>query len=275
MTEIDVSVIITTKNEENHIEDCLLSIRNQNYLQKRMEIIVVDNNSTDRTKLIASKYTSRVYNLGPERSAQRNLGIEKSRGKYFLYLDADMILSECVVAECYDKCEKQNLVALYIPEKVIGRGFWIKVRNFERSFYNKTCIDVVRFVEKKAARQLSGFDENLNGPEDWDFNRRIEEVGKTGIINAFISHNEGRFNFFRYAGKKQYYARGFARYIKKWGAEDPIIRKQFGMYYRFIGVYIENGKWRKMIFHPILTLNMLILRLLVGLIFIYSRKFTG
>lgn len=91
-----VSVIITTKNEEEHIGNCLESIRKQDYLQEKIEIIVVDNNSTDRTKEIARTFTDKIFNYGPERSAQRNFGVRESKGKYILYLDADMVLSEDV-----------------------------------------------------------------------------------------------------------------------------------------------------------------------------------
>jgi len=62
-----------------------------------MEIIVVDNNSQDKTKEIAYRYTDKVYNFGPERSAQRNFGVKQAAGKYILYLDADMVLSENVM----------------------------------------------------------------------------------------------------------------------------------------------------------------------------------
>ena len=271
MNEINISVIVTTKNEEKHIGDCLRSIKNQNYPRDKLEIIVVDNNSTDGTKAIASKFTSQVYNLGPERSAQRNYGISKARGKYIVYLDADMTLSKGVISEALRRCKDKGYAALYIPERIIGTGFWIKVRDFERGFYNATSIDVVRFIRREAALKINGFDETLNGPEDWDFDRRVKEIGETGIISECIFHNEEDFNLFRYTGKKNYYARGFSRYINKWGRDDPIIRRQFGIYYRFLGVFIEEGKWKKLIAHPLLTLNMYLLRLLVGLIFIYSR----
>ncbi len=50
-----VSVIITTKNEERNIETCLKSIKNQTY--KKIEVIVIDNNSADSTEKISKKYT--------------------------------------------------------------------------------------------------------------------------------------------------------------------------------------------------------------------------
>ncbi|MBA7695274.1 Poly(ribitol-phosphate) beta-N-acetylglucosaminyltransferase TarS [subsurface metagenome] len=79
-----VSVIITTKNEEKNIENCLKSIKSQTYPQEKIEIVIVDNNSTDSTVKIAKKFTDKVYNKGPERSVQRNFGIEKASGKYIL-----------------------------------------------------------------------------------------------------------------------------------------------------------------------------------------------
>ena len=78
-----VSIVVTTKNEEKNIENCLNSIKNQNYPQNKIEIIVVDNNSIDKTKQIALRYTDKVYNFGPERSAQRNFGVKKSKWKVY------------------------------------------------------------------------------------------------------------------------------------------------------------------------------------------------
>ncbi|MFH1048194.1 MAG: hypothetical protein V1732_00845, partial [Patescibacteria group bacterium] len=45
---------------------------------------------------------------------------------------------------------------------------------------------------------------------------------------------------------------------------DSEIKKQLGFYYRFIGVFIENGKWKKLIARPILTAGMYFLRFMVG-----------
>ena len=76
-----VSLIDSTKNEEKNIGRCLDSLLAQTY--PNIEIIVVDNNSKDKTKEIASTKGAKVYNYGPERSAQRNYGmLNKSQGKF-------------------------------------------------------------------------------------------------------------------------------------------------------------------------------------------------
>jgi glycosyltransferase involved in cell wall biosynthesis len=266
---IEVSVIVTTKNEESNIGNCLKSIKQQTFPCDQIEIIVVDNNSTDRTKEIAKEYTDKIYNHGPERSAQRNLGVSKASGEYILYLDADMLLSKDVILESVKKCQEKGCVALYVSERIIGKGFWIRVRDFERSFYDATVIDCVRFVKKDKFLEIGGFDETLTGPEDWDFDRRIRQIGSVGIIEAPIYHNEGDFNLKKYLNKKVYYTQCFDKYIEKWGEDDSIIRKQLGFCYRFLGVFIEKGKWKKVIRHPWLILGAILTVLVRGLAWIF------
>lgn len=266
-----ISVIITTRNEQKYIQNCLDSVKKQTYPAENIEIIVVDNNSIDGTKDIAREYTDKIYNCGPERSAQRNLGGEQAAGKYVIYLDADMILSEEVIEECVKKCEQDNCIALYIPEKIIGEGFWIKVRDFERSFYDGTCIDAIRFIHRDKFLERGGFDEQLTGPEDWDFDRRIREAGKVGIVKSPLYHNENFFNITEYLRKKSYYSKSFDGYIEKWGRDNRIIKKQLGGWYRYFGVFVENGKWKKLLRHPVLTAGMYWLRGLVGIVFLINK----
>lgn len=265
-----VSIIITTKNEEKNIENCIKSVLEQNYPKDRMEIIVVDNDSSDKTQEIARKYTDKVFNKGPERSAQRNFGmIEKSGGKYAMYLDADMVLSKSVVKDCVEKIEANSgLMALCVSEIVTGKKFFSKVRRFERSFYDGTVIDCVRFIRKDVLEKSGGFDADLTGPEDWDLDKKIRSIGAVGLVKTPIYHNEAEFDLKKYLSKKGYYAKSFDNYINKWGKNDPDIKKQFGFYYRFFGVFTENGKWFKIIKHPVLTSGMFFLRLLVGVRFL-------
>jgi len=278
-----VSVIITTKNEEANIENCLKSIKEQSYPQNLIEIIVVDNNSTDKTKQIAESFRERftslnlqVFNWGPERSAQRNFGVEKSSGEYFLYLDADMILHKDVIKDCVSRVipaeagiQSKDIVGLYISEIVMGERFWSKVRRFERSFYDGTVIDCARFIQKEAFQKVGGFDEALTGPEDWDLDKKLRNIGVVELIKTPIYHNEAEFDLKKYLNKKGYYAQKFDTYIQKWGKNDPDIKKQFGIWYRFFGVFLERGGWKKILAHPILTLGMYMLRFMVGIRFLF------
>jgi len=184
-----VSVIVATKNEEQHIENCLLSISEQTYPQ--IETIVVDNYSTDKTQEIALRHTDKVFKKGPERSVQRNYGmIEKAQGKYVMFLDADMILGPKVIEECVSFIKKGEWLALHIPEFVLGKSYWSQVRRFERTFYNGTVIDGARFFKKSAFVKVKGFDETLSGPEDWDIDKKIKKIGRIGLLPSISEYNE-------------------------------------------------------------------------------------
>jgi glycosyltransferase involved in cell wall biosynthesis len=263
-----VSVIITTKNEEKNIARCLRSIADQAYPKEKLEIVVVDNYSTDKTRKIAENFSPlsvKIFNKGPERSAQRNFGARNSRGFFFLFLDADMSLSGKVIKECVEKAKRdKNLAGLFVPEKIRGGGFWGSVRNLERSCYDGTAIDAVRFVRRDVFFEVGGFDESLTGPEDWDFDKRVREQGRVALVQAPLYHNEVEFKIKKYLEKKKYYSRDFEKYIRKWGRNDPDIRKQFGFCYRYAGVFTENGKWKRLIRRPFLALGVYFLRILVG-----------
>ncbi len=269
MRRVKVSVIITTKNEERNIARCLESVQNQLPGDYDLEVIVVDNASTDRTQEIARQYTSNVYTWGPERSAQRNFGVQKAQGDYILYLDADMILDEDVVHSCIQRVqEKPWIVALYITEIVMGRSYFSRVRRFERSFYDATPIDGVRFIRRTDFLSVGGFEETFSGPEDWDLDNKLALQGDFDLINTPIFHNEAEFDLRQYLQKKAYYAASFDKYIAKWGPNHSHVRKQFSPFFRYVGVFVENGKWRKLINASHLAVGMYFLRLLVGITFL-------
>jgi len=292
-----VSIVITTKNEERNIENCLISIKEQTY--HHIEIIVVDNASEDKTKEIALKYTDKVYDKGPERSMQRNYGmIEIASGEYVMFVDADMILSPCLIEACVNELNKGESVALFISEIILGTSYWCKVRRFERSFYDATVIDSARIYRRDIFCQVGGFDGDIDFGEEWDIDKEVKQDGKIvlldktnahsspdwkligfieklGIVNPaeqnVIYHNESEFNLLTYIKKKGTYAKGFDKYIQKWGRDDPDVKKQFGFYYRFWGTFFETGKWRKIVLHPVKTAGMYWLRFCVGMVFLKQK----
>ena len=263
-----VSVILATKNAEQSIEKALKSVKKQTH--KNIELIIVDNHSTDKTLTIAKKFTKKVYTFGPERSSQRNFGARKSRGEYLMFLDADMYLSQKVIEKCVNLSTKSKIDGIYIPEIIDGKNYWSKVRNFERQFYNGTVIDAVRFVSIKIFDKTGGFDENLYAGEDWDLDRRVRKIGKTAIIDRPLYHDENAFSLKKYFQKKNYYSLGIKKYENKWSS-DAEIQKQLGFWYRYFGVFIENGKWRRLIMHPFLTCGMMFLKIHLGFLYLLNK----
>jgi len=201
-----VSVIVTTRNNHATLDACLASIVNQTYAP--IELIVVDRDSSDGTKMIARYYTSKVFNCGPERSAQRNFGVSKASGEYVFIIDSDMELTPHVIQDCVDTMHyKAQTVGIIVPEESFGKGFWAKCKSLERSFYyGIDAIEAARFFTKTAYEQAGGYDEAMVSGEDWDLSARIRQMGRIERISSLIRHNEGHFKLIKSLQKKYYYA---------------------------------------------------------------------
>ncbi|MCX6794943.1 MAG: glycosyltransferase family A protein [Candidatus Falkowbacteria bacterium] len=272
-----VSVVITTKNEEPNIENCLRSIKDQAY--SNLEVIVVDNNSSDQTKEIAGQYTKLVFDLSKEtdlieiknyRGAQLNFGVGRAKGEIIFFPDADMTFSKDLIMEATKKLKEFD--ALYVPEIICGKRLFGKIRNFERSFYNKTCIDGIRIIKKDLFLKVGGFDVKniVFGPDDWDFTKTLKRINcNLEITDQVLYHHEEWLTLKVYLNKKSKYVSTFDGYVNKWGKNDNDIKKQLGFSYRYFGVFFENGKWKKIIKHPILSAGMYVIRFLVGLKFVF------
>lgn len=291
-----VSVVVTTRNEERNIENCLRSIRLQTW--PNIEVIVVDNQSTDKTKQLAAQFADIVVDKGPERSAQRNHGIaELASGEFAMFLDADMLMTPNVVEKCVSALSSSGAIALHIDEVVLGKGILGVVRRYERSFYSGTVIDGVRFFRREDFIKIGGFDQSLPpGPEDWDLDKKFKKLGKLVLIpnegNSHqwslaeeinkrgvrfnpkfvgIYHNEDDQTLRRYLEKKSYYSGSMVAYSSKW-QDDPDVAKQLGATYRFLIVFLEKGRWKKVIARPDLFVCMFGLRLLVGVNYLRVKR---
>lgn len=268
-----LSAVITTKNEAANIENC---IRAFDAFRDDVEIIVVDNGSTDDTKAIAERLGVKVFDCGPERCAQRNFGWRAARSEWVIVLDADMIVPRETIVEILEIATAGSStdapVAYWIGETRTGDGFRVKARNFERSFYDGTCIDALRLFRKSVLSAVGGYDEKLlAGGEDWELDIRILATGaKCALLKGHLIHNEKRLSFKRMLEKKAYYSRSFAAYRAKWPGH-PAVKKQFSAYYRFIGVFVEQGKWRRLLRHPILFAAVLFERFAVGIVYLANK----
>ena len=263
-----LSVVIPTKNEEPNIGACLGAFSS---FRGEVELIVVDNSSQDGTRRIAEAKGARVLVQGPERCAQRNRGWREASGEYVMFVDADMIVPEETIREIMDVSDNRMFDCCWIPEIRTGKGLRVRARNFERSFYDGTCIDGFRVIRRECLERVGGYDEKLVACEDWDLDRRLLDMGvRTTLMSGHLIHNEARQGFAALIRKKAYYAGSVSLYRGKWG-DDEICRRQFGLYYRFLGVFIENGKWRKLVRHPILAFVMYFERFAVGLTYLINR----
>lgn len=209
-----LSVVVPTRNSARTLERCLQAVRRQTLA---VELIVVDNHSTDDTAMIAAAYADLVEVAGPERSAQRNRGARLARGRYLLFLDSDQVLDPEVAEEAVRLLDvAPQLAALVVPEVAEGRGFWAACRRLEKALYlGEASVEAARVFRREIFDRVGGFDTTLSGLEDWELTDRVRGGGGVlGRVRGLVRHDEDGLTLLDSFRKKRYYGQGGARYVR-------------------------------------------------------------
>jgi glycosyltransferase involved in cell wall biosynthesis len=262
-----VSVIIPTFNSERFLEKCICSLESQTC--ERLEIMVVDDSSKDSTVEIAERHNCRVVkNPRRGRAEAKNEGIRRSCGEYLFFVDSDMELTPDVINECVDLAENDKLVGgIVIPERSVGNSFWVKVRDFERSFYAGSVVESARFFPAKLVKEVGGFEEGLIFFEESTLPFKIQRRGHNVFVRAksLILHYEEDFSLVMWLRKKFYYGKTVQAYGNKYGDYS---RMQTSVWFRF-GLFAKS--WRRFLSRPELALGVIGLKSLEYLAVVMGR----
>lgn len=241
-----VSTITPVLNGEKYLAGNLRSLKDQTY--SNIEIIVVDNFSTDKTMEIAKDMGVIVYQKGPERASQDNYGVEMAHGKYVFITGCDMVLDKDYIEQCVRCCEEKNYDAVYASVKSRTTNFWSKVKGLERDMYiGDDFIESARFFKRDVYLALGGFDTTLViNADDYDMQRRLNAKGyKTGRITATELHIDEIDSLKEVFLKSFYYGMNSWEYIKR---QKKYAVKQL---FPIRKAYFKN--FRMLLEHPLLA----------------------
>jgi glycosyltransferase involved in cell wall biosynthesis len=251
-----VSVIIPTYNSDRFLAKCLESLKRQGW--KNVEVIVADDGSTDTTLDIAEKYECNVIrNPRRGRAEAKNEGMRLSSGKYLLFVDSDMELTRDVISECVKLSDEDPHVGgIVIPEHSVGSSFWVKVRDFERSFYSGSFVESARFFPANLAKEVGGFEEGLVFFEESTLPYKIQRKKYRVFqrVEAVILHHEEGFSIATWLRKKFYYGKTVRLYSHKYGSYSMV---QTSVWLRY-ALFLKN--WRRFLSRPKLALGVTLLK---------------
>jgi glycosyltransferase involved in cell wall biosynthesis len=251
-----VSIIIPTFNSARFLEQCITSIKKQTHW--RLEVIVVDDGSTDSTLEIAERYGCNVVkNPKRGRAEAKNEGAKHSSGKYLLFVDSDMELTRNVVSKCVELADDNPSVGgIVIPEHSIGDSFWTRVRDFERCFYAGSIVESARFFPAKLAVEVGGFEEDLVFFEESTLPYKIQRKGYNVFarVKLPIFHHEENFQLLRWLEKKFRYGKTLHSYKRKYSGYSKM---QIGIWFR-LSLFVKDRErfWGK----PRLALGTILLK---------------
>lgn len=246
-----VTVVVPTRNNIRTIEACLRSVIEQTH---PVDLVVVDNHSSDGTDEVARQFTDRVITAGPERSAQRNTGIEAATTDWVLWLDSDMILPPRTVAMAVETARATGATGIALPERTIGEGFWTACRALERECYlDDPWLHNPRLVRRDYLLGDGAFHLEMSGPEDADLRMKMRSSG-AGIELApiIIDHDEGRLTVTEVMRKRYYYGRSIPTFAQE---HDGAVKAQGGAVLRS---YARNH--RRLLKDPVHAAGMVLMR---------------
>ena len=197
-----VSAVVPCRNEEKFISVCLDSIFNQDYPKDKLEVLVVDGNSTDKTREIVNNFELRTSNFelklitNPKiiTPAAMNVGIKNSKGEIIIKMDAHSVYEKDYISKCVEHLKESGAdnvggVLKAIPSKksLAAQAIAISLSHIfgAGSSYFRIGVDKPREVDtvafgcywKKIFDKIGLFDERMAKIEDLELNLRLKKAG--------------------------------------------------------------------------------------------------
>lgn len=202
---MNLTAAVLTKNEESNISDCIRSIKFCD------EIIIIDDNSDDKTVEIAEKLGAKVFKrrLNENYADQRNFALQKAKGKWVLFVDADERVPKSLADEIIQLVSNPltKYSGFYIERKDIlwgkklkhGETGNIKLRRlakkgsgkWKRRVHEYWDIKGMTYMLKNAFEHyphqtLNDFVGNLNRRTDLHAKANYEERKRSNIIKIIV-----------------------------------------------------------------------------------------
>ena len=170
-----VSIVIPCYNQAQYLSDAIGSALAQTY--KDIEVIIVNDGSTDNTPEVAGSYPVVLINQENRGlSGARNSGVHAATGVWILPLDADDMIRPEYIAKTIGKAD---FVTVDVQEFGDRNNLWRLGNDFSPAAFSTSnravCCSLYR---KRVWESIGGYDENMKmGYEDWDFNLRCSYAG--------------------------------------------------------------------------------------------------
>jgi len=188
-------VIIPTLNRASELAECLGALRNQTL--QPLEIIVVDDGSTDGTHEVVRKFNATLIEAGSGKQANycRNQGAMKARGEILMFFDSDTVPSPEaleVAARTLSDVKIEAVVGLYsVQHRHTNaasqyKNLWIRYSYLKSAGHIDWIFGAVSAIRREAFFRSGGFDQTMmmtHGGEDLELGKRMATHNLTIVLN--------------------------------------------------------------------------------------------
>ncbi len=193
-----LSIVIPARNAEEKLEQCLKTIQSLN--RDDIEVIVVDDASTDETPEVVEKYNYTLEKLSQQRgpAVARNKGVEVSKGEIILFIDSDILISDKTVPLILEDLSHDTETAAVVgmldkemPYKNISSQYFNLRKHYDYLLVNddlKNLYASITAIRKRIFLEAGGFNETYvrASVEDAELGRRLYRLGYRIKLNKDI-----------------------------------------------------------------------------------------
>lgn len=175
-----ISVVIPTYQHAQTIGACLDSILAQTY--KNIEIIIVDDGSTDNTQKVLEHYKYQILNIKQENKGSnpaRNRGFQEVNGDFVIFVDADVRMHPEMIEKMYNALTDSSDTSFAYS------GFKFGWKQFKGIDFDPEKLKKMNYIHTTSLvrkNDFPGFDNAIRRLQDWDVWLTMVNSGKSGIL---------------------------------------------------------------------------------------------
>ncbi len=193
-----VSVIIPVRNSERTLESCLRSIKRSYY--KKIEVIVVDDHSSDGSIGIAQRYDCMVLSAenGAGANNARNFGAQHANGELLIFIDSDIVIARETILSVVETLEEEGMdavVGIYTAkhrhETFVSqyKNLWVRYSYLKSPPSIDWLFGAISGIKRRAFEKLGGFNVELlarHGHDDIELGKRFARENLNITLNMDI-----------------------------------------------------------------------------------------
>ncbi|MDI6804243.1 MAG: glycosyltransferase family 2 protein [Bacteroidota bacterium] len=237
---LQVSVIIPVKNSSKTLNACLRSIKRSYF--KNIEVIVVDDYSTDSSNEIARKYNCHVIESmnGSGANYARNLGAKHASGSIFIFLDSDVVVGRNTIQNIVESLEGEGVDAVvgvysaqHRNENIVSqyKNLWIRFSYLKSSPAIDWLFGAVSGIKREAFEKIGGFNIELlahKGHDDIELGKRFKQANLNIALNVDVEvEHLKHYTLWSFVKNEFHRSSGFAELATKLGETTHSLKHGF------------------------------------------------
>jgi len=235
-----VSVVIPVRNGAGTLSPCLRAIRKSSY--RNIEVLVVDDHSTDETAAVAGGYQCRLISVSDGSGANnaRNTGARAAGGEILIFVDADIVVRRETILEIVESLEYDDtdaVVGIYTArhrhESFVSqyKNLWVRYSYIKSPPAIDWMFGSISGIKRQAFDNLGGFNVELlarHGHDDIELGKRLSRARLNIVLNMDIEvEHLKRYSFASFVGNEFHRSAGFAQLAVQFGETVKAFRRGF------------------------------------------------